>query len=325
VRADREALEHRVRVVEVVPRRGWGQIGFALAVARRVVVDRPARAVVWFASPTYGTLTAMACRLGRVPWLVVSGGMDVASCPEIRFGEARVGWRRVLARRVLEGASVVWAFSESARREIEGRARPRALTVVPPAVDTGFFQPAVGAAAPRERLVVSTCAAITAVTMTQKGLDRLVEAARVLDGVAFTVTGRVDEADPAVRAFVAAAPANVAFAGHVSREALRALYARAAVVAQLSRHEGFGVAVAEAVAMGCVVATSPLAVFDEVVPDVARVRVPLEAPAAAVAGLLRDALALAPAPPRWAEIDRRYGTAVRAAAWEAWLTAEGLV
>lgn len=325
VRADRDALAARVRVVEVVPRRGWRQLAFFGAVLRRLAADRPALAVVWFASPTYGALTAAACRLAGVRWLVVSGGMDVAAVPEIAFGDARGGWRRALARRVLEGASLVWAFSDSARREIERTARPRALAVVPPAVDTGFFQPPAGPLAPRERLVVSTCAAITAMTIVQKGLDRLVEAARALDDAAIVITGRIDEGDPAVRAFVAEVPPNVTFAGHVSREALRTLYARAAVVAQLSRHEGFGVAVAEAVAMGCVVATTPLAVFDEIVPEAVRVRVPAGAAGPAIAGLLRDALAIAPPAPQWAEIDRRYGVAVRAAAWDAWLAAEGLI
>ena len=71
-------------------------------------------------------------------------------------------------------------------------------------------------------------------------------------------------ADPRVRAFAAAAPPNVSFPGHVSRAALRDLYARAAVVAQLSRHEGFGVAAAEAAAMGCALVTTRLPVFDEV-------------------------------------------------------------
>jgi glycosyltransferase involved in cell wall biosynthesis len=324
VRADREALAARVRVVEVVPRRGWRQLTFFAAVVHRLAADRPALAVVWFASPTYGALTAAACRLARVPWLVVSGGLDVAAVPDIAFGNARGGWRRALARRVLEGASLVWAFSDSARREIERSARPRAIAVVAPAVDTGFFRPPPGPRLPRERLVLSTCAAITAMTILQKGLDRLVEAARALDDVAIVITGRVDGGDPAVRAFVAEAPPNVTFAGHVSREALRTLYARAAVVAQLSRHEGFGVAVAEAVAMGCVVATTPLAVFDEIVPEASRVRVPAGAAGPAMARLLREALASAP-PPQWAEIDRRYGIAVRAAAWDAWLAAEGLI
>ena len=75
----------------------------------------------------------------------------------------------------------------------------------------------------------------------------------------------------------------------MSRESLRALYARAAVVAQFSRHEGFGVAAAEAAAMGCALVTTDLPVFDEVLGP-ARGRVALHAPDADVAAALRDAL-----------------------------------
>ena len=79
-----------------------------------------------------------------MPCLVVAGGMDVASCPEIGFGEARGGWRRAASRWALEAAALVWAFSESARREIRrGRPDP-AIEVVPPAVDTGWFRPPTG-------------------------------------------------------------------------------------------------------------------------------------------------------------------------------------
>jgi glycosyltransferase involved in cell wall biosynthesis len=319
VAADRDALNARVALVEVIPRPGFGQVTFAGQLGRVLARERPARAVVWFAAATYGSTTLAACRLAGVPCLVVAGGMDVASCPEIGFGEARAGWRRRASRWVLEEAAMVWAFSESARREIASRARPRAVAVVPPAVDTAWFRPDSPPRA-RERFVLSTCAAIGPVTIAQKGLDRLVRAAGALPDV----PGTLDAAHPGVRAFVASAPSNVSFAGHVSRDALRDLYGRAAVVAQLSRHEGFGVAAVEAAAMGCALVTTALPVFDEVLgPD--HIGVPLAAPDADVAAALRRALDAAPPVSRWADLDRRYGVAVRTAAWEAWLTREGLL
>jgi glycosyltransferase involved in cell wall biosynthesis len=323
VAVDRRVLHARVPLVEVVPRPGLGHAAFAGQLGRVLANERPARAVVWFAAATYGTSTLAACRLARVPCLVIAGGMDVAACPEIGFGEARGGWRRRASRWVLEQAALVWAFSESAHREIASRARPRAVAVVPPAVDTTWFRPASPAPV-RQRLVLSTCAAIGPVAIAQKGLDRLVRAAEALADVPVVITGAVDTADPGVRAFVAGAPPNVSFAGHVSREALRDLNGRAAVVAQLSRHEGFGVAAAEAAAMGCALVTTDLPVFDEVL-GCARVRVPLDAPDADVAAALRRALDDGPPAPRWADIDRRYGVAVRTAAWDAWLTREGLL
>jgi glycosyltransferase involved in cell wall biosynthesis len=323
VAADRAALLRRVRLVEVRPRSGLGHAVFAAQLGRALAGSRPARAVVWFAAATYGAATLAACRMAGVRCLVVAGGMDVAACPDIRFGDARGGWRRHASRWTLEQAALVWAFSESARREIAARARTRAIAVVPPAVDTGWFRPEVGAPA-RERFVLSTCAAIGGVAIAQKGLDRLVRAAATLPDVPVVITGALDATDAGTRALVAAAPPNVSFAGHVSREALRSLYGRAAVVAQLSRHEGFGVAAAEAAAMGCALVTTDLPVFAEVLGP-ARTSVPLDASDGAVAAALRRTLDAPPPPSRWADIDRRYGVAVRTAAWDAWLTREGLL
>ncbi len=313
----------RVHVLEVVPRPGLGQAAFAARLARGLAVSRPARAVVWFAAATYGAATVAGCRLAGVPCLVVTGGMDVAACPEIGFGEARGGWRRGVSAWALEQAAQVWAFSEAAAREVAARARLRALAVVAPAVDTGWFRPQPGGP-PRERLVISTCASIGGVTIAQKGLDRLVRAAAAVPDVAVLITGAIDHADPRARALVAGAPPNVTFAGYLTRDGLRSAYGRAAVAVQLSRHEGFGVAAVEAAAMGCALVTTDLPVFAEVLGS-ARSSVPLDATDAAIAAALRRALEAVPPSPRWAELDRRYGVAVRTAAWDAWLTREGLV
>jgi glycosyltransferase involved in cell wall biosynthesis len=316
VAADREALARHCRIVEAGPAGGWRRLAFPATVLRAVATARPSAAVLWFATPSYGLPAAAACRLAGVPLLVVSGGADVASCPDIGFGDARIPWRRAVARWILESAAGVWAFSAAAAGEVRAVAPGAAIQVVPPVVDTAFFRPQP---TPRERLVVATCAAITPITIVQKGLDRLIAAARAIPDAAFVITGAPAPA-PAVTAFAAAAPANVTFAGHVAREALRSLYARAAVVAQLSRHEGFGIAAVEAAAMGCRVVTTRLPVVEEVLGDVADT-VPVDAAPEAVAAAIRTALAAPPAPDRWAELDRRYGGAVREAAWAAWLAA----
>jgi glycosyltransferase involved in cell wall biosynthesis len=96
------------------------------------------------------------------------------------------------------------------------------------------------------------------------------------------------------------------------------------VVAQLSRHEGFGVAAVEAAAMGCQLVTTRLAVFAEVLGS-APFALDLEATDAEIAGALSQALVAPPPPPRWAELDRRYGVAVRRAAWDAWLARDGFI
>ena len=117
-----------------------------------------------------------------------------------------------------------------------------------------------------------------------------------------------------MRAFVASAPANVRFTGFVSREALRDLYAASRVYLQLSVHEGFGVAVVEAMAMGCTPLVTDLASLRELVDEPA-LRVPDGAPLDVRLDSLDAVLRGSYAAERWDELDARFGIDARRAAW----------
>jgi hypothetical protein len=320
--ADRRILRELVDLAELAPGAGLAsRLAFARRLGAVLAGGRVRLVVLWFAAPGYGAIVATRCRLSDVPYLVVAGGADVARHPEAGFGDARRPWRRAVVAQVLAGARVVWAFSAAARTEIESVTRPARLRVVAPAVDTAFYAPA-GVA--RETQVLTTCSVINRLTIRQKGLDRVMALARARPAVSFVVTGRVETADAAARAFVASAPPNVSVAGFVSRETLRDLYARSRVYVQLSVHEGFGVAVAEAIAMGC----TPL------VSDLASLRALVQTPEQRVArpdsleeGLtkLDRALDGSYAATGWAEIDRRFGLGARRDAWIRELREMGLI
>ena len=83
----------------------------------------------------------------------------------------------------------------------------------------------------------------------QKGLDTFVRAAAYVPEARFLLIGKfVDDAIDALRA---EAPPNVEFTGRfVSDEELVRYFQRAQVYVQASAHEGFGVALAEAMAAG---------------------------------------------------------------------------
>ncbi|MGH3992897.1 MAG: glycosyltransferase, partial [Pseudonocardiaceae bacterium] len=88
------------------------------------------------------------------------------------------------------------------------------------------------------------------------------------------------------------APDNVEFTGWLSDEDLEALYRRASVYVQASRHEGFGLAVAEAMLAGCVPVVMDVTAMPEVV-DGAGVLISSQDPEVVAAGV-REALALGP-------------------------------
>ena len=122
----------------------------------------------------------------------------------------------------------------------------------------------------------------------QKGHRPFVEAARHLPDVRFVFVGK--PLDDAIEELRAIAGDNVEFTGWVSDASSRTLRARSVYV-QPSRHEGFGLAVAEAMLAGCV----PVVMDVTAMPEVRRRRGP-----ARVAGpggrrrRCRPALALGP-------------------------------
>lgn len=255
VRADEEILRRVCHVVTLQASGGRStRLKTLLRALKRIALGGTDVVYIWFAGVSYAPILALAARLRNVPVVIVSGGADVANCPDIGFGEARVWWRRRLVRVALEAADVVLAFSQSARTEIERVARPKRVVVSAPAIQFGHDGQPLAPASTRERLAI-TVSAITQMSIRQKGLDTFVRAAASLPDVRFVLIGNPADTT-AVAALRQLAGPNVEFAGHVTPEALRRYYERASVYAQLSRHEGFGLAAAEARAAGCrVVAT----------------------------------------------------------------------
>ena len=91
------------------------------------------------------------------------------------------------------------------------------------------------------------------------------QAARELPDVRFTLAGKW--LDGSVERLRALAGENVELSGWLTQEELEAAYRRAAVYVQASRHEGFGLAVAEAMLAGCVPVVSNVTAMPEVVGD----------------------------------------------------------
>jgi glycosyltransferase involved in cell wall biosynthesis len=147
-----------------------------------------------------------------------------------------------------------------------------------------------GDVAPNKERLALTVGAVDRGTLLQKGQLPFVEAARELPDVRFVLAGKW--LDDAIEQLRAVAPENVEFTGWLSEEDLRALYRRAAVYVQASRHEGFGLAVAEAMLAGCVPVVVNATSMPEVVGD-AGVLIASQRPEEVADGV-RRALALGP-------------------------------
>lgn len=244
----------------------------------------------WFASwHTFVPITL--AWLLRKPSVQIVGGFDTANMPDIGYGYQQRGLRRWASRWIMRRAGRLVTNSDYSRTEIAANTPipPERVTVVHHGVPDPFG-PLPETAAAREPLAL-TVGHLVQTTLMQKGHQPFVEAARHLPDVRFVFVGRWH--DDAIEHLRDLAPENVEFTGWLSDEDLEALYRRASVYVQASRHEGFGLAVAEAMLAGCVPVVMDVTAMPEVVGD-AGVLIASQDPQAVAAGVA-TALARGPA------------------------------
>jgi glycosyltransferase involved in cell wall biosynthesis len=281
VAIDREILAERYEVVDLFQP---GRIPNPWAVLRGTV---GADLVFgWFASwHTFFPITL--AWLLRKPSVMIVGGFDTANMPDIGYGHQRGGLRRWASRWIMRRARRLATNSNYSLSEIERNTPipPERVTVI----HHGVPDPFATLPERKERMAL-TVGAIDRTTVVQKGQRPFVEAASGLPDVSFVFAGKwLDDAVEELRELAAG---SVDFTGWVSEEELHELYRRAAVYVQASRHEGFGLAVAEAMLAGCVPVVMDVTAMPEVVGD-AGVLIDSQEPEA-VAGAVRRALELGP-------------------------------
>jgi glycosyltransferase involved in cell wall biosynthesis len=281
VAIDRDILAERFEIEDLYQP---GRVPNPLAVIRGVL--KADLVFGWFAS-WHTFLPITLAWLLRKPSVMVIGGFDTASMPDIGYGHQRGGLRRHASRWIFRRATRLITNSSYSLSEIE-RNRPippERVTVVHHGVPDPFQQEP----GEKERSAL-TVGAIDRSTLVQKGQLPFVQAASELPDVRFVFAGKW--LDDAVDELRAVAPSNVELTGWLSDDELHAAYRRAAVYVQASRHEGFGLAVAEAMLAGCVPVVMNVTAMPEVVGD-AGVIIESQEPAAVADGI-RRALAMAP-------------------------------
>ncbi len=220
----------------------------------------------WFADTPAFVATAFARWLRR-PSIVIVGAYEVANEPEIDYGlQAQGGIRARLRRRqlrwTLARADLTIAGSEFSKREILQVARPHAIRVIPHGgIDGQRFRPD----GPRERLVTTVASVRDRQAFGRKAIPEILACARSIPTVPFQILGN-SPGEWAAK-MRAVAPANVRIVGALPPEALLKEYQRSKVYLQPSRHESFGVAVAEAMACACIPVVSDRGALPEVVGD----------------------------------------------------------
>lgn len=214
----------------------------------------------WFASGHSFIAVLISKMLGKRS-IVVAGGFDVAYEPEISYGQYTIGRdKRLYADYVLKNADLILAVSRFTEREVLARAKPRMIRVIYNGIDTDKFVPE----REKENLVI-TVASGTKDVIRLKGIDAFARASERIPDTRFLVLGLQDNDREILEARYLFP--NLKLCGRMSQTDLIRCYQKARVYCQLSYRESFGVALAEAMACGCVPVVTERAALPEVAGD----------------------------------------------------------
>lgn len=251
VRTDRLCLAAEFEI-EVVRYPGRITPSFVVACLRAI---RRADVVYCFFASEHALIPALMARVLRRRFLLIPAGYDYANVASRGYGLAARGhgWLPRLIGRCATTALPIsrqtqWEFL-SLVPEAAPRTRLGYLAVDP----TEWADPEIER---REDLFV-TVGYVDEEAWSRKGIDRFVELARNDPRSRYVLAGRLT---PEIAERVAELRSdNLQVVGALSNDELRRLYWSASVYVQLSWHETFGMAMAEAMLCGCVpvIAGSP--------------------------------------------------------------------
>jgi glycosyltransferase involved in cell wall biosynthesis len=222
------------------------QIGHGIGSVFKIIFNAFRSELVfgWFAS-VYSAIGVVAANITGTKSVIVIGGVDVAREPELGYGIWLSPWKAILLRYALRHADLVLAVDpclrESAMRlaEYDGQN----ILYLPTGYNSSFWKP-VGE---KEPLVLTVAVVSDERRLKVKGIDLLMESARLLRDVPFVVIG----VSPRIMSRLNP-PENVRCYDAIERSELLPYYRRARVFCQPSRLEGLANTLCEAMACGCV-------------------------------------------------------------------------
>lgn len=213
----------------------------------------------WFADQ-HSLLPVIFARLYRKPCYLVVGGYDVARMPQLNYGVFVSRMRGFATVFSMRKATINLAVSGYVMRKVKAIAPSSKIKLVYNCISD---PPSKVSEAPR-RSVLTVALIDSDRTYYLKGIDRFVEAARILTDIDFVIVGMTEEYRVKVESVI---PANVQIFPPTPSQSLIRFYREARICCQLSRSESFGISLADAIAHGCIPLVTRVGGLTEIVSD----------------------------------------------------------
>ena len=202
-------------------------------------------AFCWFGS-TYTFIAVLMMRMIHRRSIIVVGGVDVAKDEKLGYGIWLVPWKAALIRYAFRHADKIIAVDDSLAekaRQLAGY-NGENIEIVPTGYDIDFWR--ISEIRKTQR-VLTIATAGDERRLRVKGIDVLLEAARLLPNIPFTIIGLTERIVLGLNV-----PTNVELLPSMDRKSLLPYYQRTKVYCQPSRHEGMSNVLCEAMLCGCI-------------------------------------------------------------------------
>ncbi len=202
-------------------------------------------AFCWFAS-TYSFIAVITMKVLRKKSIIVIGGVDVAKDDEIGYGIWLVPWKAKLIKFAIKNADKIIALDISLAEKACQLAEYNGenIEIVPMGYDIEFW---VISDSNKSKSVITVANVNDKKRLLVKGIDNLIETARLLPRIEFLIIGISKEVVLDYNL-----PMNVNIIGTIDRDQLLPYYQKAKIYCQPSRHEGMPNVLCEAMLCGCI-------------------------------------------------------------------------
>ncbi len=243
VKRDFDMLSKHNEIIALAPPKSKSEWPKYIARIKRIMEEVPV-AFGWFAGWHTAPMVHYAKKYKKSS-IVVLGGYDAVSFPEINYGAFSNVKERVPAKFVIINADIILPVSKYLAREAMKNTgiKSEKIFSIPTGYDFNFWK----MGEKKENIVLTVAGANNLRRVKVKGLDTFVKAAKFVPEADFVVIGVEGEARKYLKSI---APSNVQLIGYTPNSKLLPYYQKARVYAQLSISEGLPNTLCEAMLSG---------------------------------------------------------------------------
>ncbi len=217
----------------------------------------------WFASPIFLPFVILSKILGKKR-IVVAGGYDVAYAKykTYKYGLRNRLFQKYIVSLILNNSTAVFPVSNYTKKEVLSFSKPKNIKTIYNGINIENFNKIKGIE--KENIVI-TVASDIGNQYYKKGLGTFVDIAKKMPKTKFFLIGKCNTKHKLVKRILKSKPKNLTLLDFINQDVLIKLYSKAKVYAQLSLHESFGLALAEAMLCECVPVIANTSALPEVV------------------------------------------------------------